>query len=80
MEKQTAQLTQEQFRLRALKEAGISYSLSAILPVLLSFLFVIVLTVIGGEHEKEDWYIYFCCRRSGSVSPPRFIFGAAAFR
>lgn len=58
MEKQTAQLTQEQFRLRALKEAGISYSLSAVLPVLLSFLFVIVLTVIGGEHEKEDWYLY----------------------
>ena len=57
MEKQTAQLTQEQFRLRALKEAGISYSLSAILPVLLSFLFVIVLKVLGGEHQKKYWDI-----------------------
>ncbi len=58
MEKQTAQLTQEQFRLRALKEAGIAYSVSALIPVALTVVFSIVLSVIGGNHENEDWYLY----------------------
>lgn len=58
MEKQTAQLTEEQFRMRALKEAGIAYSVSAVLPLLLSFLFSIVLSLIGGNHETENWYLY----------------------
>lgn len=58
MEKQSAQQTQENFKRVALREAGIAYSVSAVLPTLLSFLFVIVLSLVGGDHTQEDWYLY----------------------
>lgn len=58
MEKKTATQTQEDLKLRALKEAGIAYSVSAVLPVLLSFVLVIVLSLVGGNHESDDWYLY----------------------
>lgn len=59
MEKNKAELTQEEFHERALKEAGISYSLSAVLPVMASFLLSIIILACGATgYENQDWYLY----------------------
>lgn len=49
--------TQEQFRKRCLSEAGVSYSLAALLPVVLSFILSLALSSVADVTEK-DWYRY----------------------
>ena len=59
MKQEKAQLTHEEFKARALREAGISYSLSAVLPVLLSLLASLFILGLAKEgYEKQDWYLY----------------------
>ena len=49
----------ENFKLRALREAGIAYSVSAVLPVLASALLMLILIIFGVQtYENAEWYVY----------------------
>lgn len=77
MEEIREQLTEDDFRRRTLKEAGITFSLSAVLPLLASVLASVLLAVIfitvGAEgYEDRDWYLYL------NYLIPQLCFAAAA--
>ena len=43
------------------KASGLAFSMAAVLPVLLSFLFLFIISVCGlavGDYETRDWYLY----------------------
>lgn len=49
----------EQWRRKGLTESGISYSVAAVLSILIAFLMSAVSSAIGGEHYAEqNWYLY----------------------
>ncbi len=49
--------TSEQFQRRCLKEAGISYGVGAVLPVLVSLIFSLALSAVQGA-EEQNWFCY----------------------
>ena len=70
--------TEADLKKRALSEAGITYSASAALPVILSLVLSIILMSISGGKEqnwyaKQDWYKYLC------YLIPQICFAASAF-
>ena len=55
-----AQETQEQFRTKCLAEAGLNYSIAAVLPLILSLaVSFIALLIVGEDYSSADWYLYF---------------------
>ena len=61
--------------LTAERQSGLTYSAAAVLPVTISFVFLLVVQLIGltdaeGKYTSEEWYLYcnFCCRSSLSRS------------
>lgn len=65
----------EDFKRRALKEAGITYSAAAVFPVLFSALLLLIILVAGAkDYENEDWYKYL-----GFLIPQMCFAGAAIF-
>ena len=61
------------FQRRALSEAGIAYSVSAVLPVLLSLIVGVIAMLAAGENYAEtDWYLFL------SYLLPQMCFAAAA--
>ena len=61
------------FRRRALSEAGIAYSVSAVAPVILALIVgVIGALAAGAEYAKSDWYLFL------SYLIPQLCFAAAA--
>ena len=64
---------QEELRLRALREAGVTYSLSAVLPVFLSLIVLLIASAVCGEtYPDTQWYRYL------SYLLPQLCFAAAA--
>lgn len=63
---------EEQFREICLREAGMSYSVSAVLPVILSLFVVFIAQAAGEGYEQSQWYIYL------SFLLPQICFAAAA--
>ncbi len=56
---QNAEQIQEQFRQKCLIDSGISYSIAAILPVILSLLVGFIALGISGEnYAEQDYYLY----------------------
>ena len=75
---QKSVVTEEELKKRALSEAGISYSVCAMLPVLFSLLLSIVILALSGGREENwyadrDWYKYLC------FLIPQCCFAFAAF-
>ena len=67
--------TEEDFKRRALKEAGLTYSITAVFPVLVSVLLLLILLIAGAkDYEKADWYLYLCY-----LIPQTCFAGAALF-
>lgn len=67
--------TEEDFKRRALKEAGIAYSAAAVLPVLFSAFLLLVIMIAGAkDYESEDWYKYI-----GFLIPQMCFAGIALF-
>ena len=61
------------FQRRALSEAGIAYSVSAVLPVFLSLIVGVIAVLAAGENYAEtDWYLFL------SYLLPQMCFAAAA--
>lgn len=68
---------QEEFRIKCLANAGLSYSIAAALPILLSAFMGILISMIGGTLFSEgepypDWYYYLI------YLLPQISFGVAA--
>ncbi len=58
---QTQTLTEEDFKRRSLKEAGLSYSVGTIAPMLLLAPILLILGLCGvKDFEDADWYKYLC--------------------
>lgn len=67
--------TEEDFKRRALKEAGITYSAAAVIPLLFSAFFLLIVTIAGAkDYESEDWYKYI-----GFLIPQICFAGAALY-
>ena len=58
---QSAEQQREQFRKKCLTEAGLTYSVAAVLPVLLSLLVIGVVSAFAGEaFQSTQAYLYLC--------------------
>ncbi len=67
--------SERQLNTRALSMAGASFSLAAIIPVLVSLIFMLVLSLAAGEGvANSDWYKYF-----SFLVPPVCIAGVSVF-
>lgn len=70
---QSAEQQREQFRKKCLTEAGLTYSVAAVLPVLLSLLVIGVVSAFAGEaFQSTQAYLYLC------YILPQLCFAAAA--